>query len=57
VKVSTPTQWQIIGPAGPVGAPGSAYDINRQCTELNDAANPDENQIRVSPYKVERAKP
>jgi hypothetical protein len=56
-QVTTPTQWQIIGPDGPVGEPGSAGDISKRCNELNDAANPDPEQMRIALYRVERAMP
>jgi len=56
-QVATPTQWQIIGPAGPVGDPGAAGPISDKCTQLNDDANPDPEQPRRVLYRVERVRP
>jgi hypothetical protein len=53
----TPQLYQIIAEATgqPVGAPGTAWDVSDRCTSLNDAANPDPEQVRQTPYIVERA--
>ena len=56
-RLTTPTQWRIIGPDGPVGDPGPAYTINARCTTLNDEANPDPERLRVVLYRIERVKP
>lgn len=56
MKLTTPTQYQIIGPDGPVGEPGAAGAISDRCTELNDAANPDPEVPRVVLYRVEKVK-
>ena len=55
MKLTTLSHWQIIGPDGPVGSPGTAYAIHQECTRLNDEANPDPSQIRQVLYRVERA--
>lgn len=50
MNLTTPAQYQIIGPHGPVGEPGPAHPISTRCTELNDAANPDPEHLRVVVY-------
>jgi hypothetical protein len=55
MKLTTLTLWRIVGPAGPVGAPGAAGPISDECTRLNDEANPDPERMRQTPYTVERA--
>jgi hypothetical protein len=54
--VTTPTLYRIIGPDGPVGEPGPAGAISDRCTALNDGANPDPEQLRQTPYRVERVR-
>ena len=55
MRIEPLSQWQIIGPDGPVGSPGTAYAVYQECTRLNDEANPDPAQIRQVFYRVERA--
>lgn len=54
MRLTTPTLYRIIGPDGPVGEPGAAHKVSNRCTELNDAANPDEGKPRVVVYRVEK---
>ena len=56
MRLTTPTLYRIVGPDGPVGEPGPAHPISTRCTELNDAANPDEDVPRVVVYRVERVR-
>ena len=55
-RITTPTQYRIVGPDGPVGVPGPAHTISAECTRLNDAANPDPGRARVVYYRVERVR-
>ena len=54
-QVTTLTLWRIVGPDGPVGAPGAAGPISDECTRLNDFINPDPERPRIVLYTVERA--
>lgn len=47
-------RYQVIGPDGAVGEPGSAYDCFMRADALNQAANPDPEKPRVVLYKTER---
>jgi hypothetical protein len=54
---TTLAQWQIINKetGKPVGGPGDAGAISDQCSELNDAANPAPDKLRVVIYGVVKA--
>jgi hypothetical protein len=47
-------QWQIVHKATGqrVGEPGYAQAISDRCSDLNDAANPDPDKLRVVVYGV-----
>jgi hypothetical protein len=57
--MTQPQLYRIIAiPTGlPVGEPGAAGRISDRCTELNDAANYDEDVPRVVVFRVERVRP